>query len=218
VRDSVLSHFEVRRVDAETNAHGEQCRTFLGVEVVECANSVFKARQPALVAKILKDFVPDGTRVAFVNTPITKAEIQGFEEDREAGNTYSTWVTAKTYRSFVGSVMYLTAGTRFDLVYVAQLLSRQLDCPSSVELRIADRCIQYLSGTASFGVVFNGRGEPLTLESFSDSDWAGCTQTRRSVSGGLVTLGVGKFRAPIFWRSKQQPRIALSSTEAELVS
>ena len=47
-----------------------------------------------------------------------------------------------------------------------------------------------------------------------DSDWAGCKSTRKSVSGGVVLCG-GR---PIFWRSKQQSSISLSSTEAEYIS
>jgi hypothetical protein len=85
VRDSVLTHFETRRVDAEVSpATGERTRTFLGVEIVECSNKrVFKARQPALVRKILADFIPTGERPAFVRTPITKAEIEQFEKDEK---------------------------------------------------------------------------------------------------------------------------------------
>jgi hypothetical protein len=96
-------------------------------------------------------------------------------------------------------------------------LSRFLDKPGITELRIADRVFQYLSGTAMFGITFDGRDGPATLESYSDSDWAGDALTRRSISGGVVTIGLGANRTPIFWRAKQQATVALSSTEAELV-
>jgi len=52
------------------------------------------------------------------------------------------------------------------------------------------------------------------LVSFSDSDWAGDKDNRRSVNGFVIFLcGV-----PIVWRSKQQKTVALSSSEAEYVA
>jgi hypothetical protein len=60
------------------------------------------------------------------------------------------------------------------------------------------------------------RGDNLKwmLVLFSDSDWAGDRDNRRSVSGFIMFLcGV-----PIIWRSKQQATVALSSSEAEFVA
>ena len=52
------------------------------------------------------------------------------------------------------------------------------------------------------------------LVSFSDSDWAGDKDNRRSINGFIIFLcGV-----PIVWRSKQQKTVALSSSEAEFVA
>jgi hypothetical protein len=49
---------------------------------------------------------------------------------------------------------------------------------------------------------------------YSDSDWAGDKDNRRSVSGFIMFLcGV-----PLVWRSKQQKSVALSSSEAEFVA
>ena len=49
---------------------------------------------------------------------------------------------------------------------------------------------------------------------FSDSDWAGDKDNRRSVSGlALFVCGV-----LVAWRSKQQKTVALSSSEAEFVA
>jgi hypothetical protein len=52
------------------------------------------------------------------------------------------------------------------------------------------------------------------LVGYSDSDWAGCKRSRRSTSGGLVTLGGSVLRS---W-SNRQATIALSSGEAEFHS
>lgn len=54
-------------------------------------------------------------------------------------------------------------------------------------------------------------GSHLTLAGFADSDWAEDRDDCRSVSGYVFRVGVGS----ISWRSKKQPTVSLSSSEAE---
>ena len=51
----------------------------------------------------------------------------------------------------------------------------------------------------------------LTISAFSDADWTGSVNDRRSTSGYVFLLGT----TTISWSSKKQPTVALSSTEAE---
>ena len=55
------------------------------------------------------------------------------------------------------------------------------------------------------------RSPELTLVAYSDADWAGCPDTRRSTSGFVVYLG----DALVSWSSKRQPTVSRSSAEAE---
>ena len=75
------------------------------------------------------------------------------------------------------------------------------------------RILRYLQGTRSYGLVFTA-GEEDTLLGYSDSDWAGDSVTRRSVSGYVFQLG----QSTISWCSKRQQTVAKSSTEAEYVA
>lgn len=75
--------------------------------------------------------------------------------------------------------------------------------------------MQYFSGTVDekiFYPVGSVNFDPLTA--YADTDWGGCHETRRSTTG--VVLKVNS--APIYWTSKRQSMVALSSTEAEYIA
>ena len=57
-------------------------------------------------------------------------------------------------------------------------------------------------------------GPEINLTGWVDSDWGACTDTRRSVSGYVFSLGSGL----ISWSSKKQVTVATSSTEAEYIA
>jgi hypothetical protein len=77
-------------------------------------------------------------------------------------------------------------------------------------LAAAHHLLRYLNGTSGRGLLFPS-GNSLQLTGFSDADWAGCANTRRSVIGWCMFLG----DALIFWKSKKQARVSKSSTKFE---
>ena len=50
-----------------------------------------------------------------------------------------------------------------------------------------------------------------SIDTYSDTDWAGCPRTRKSTSGGVILLGSHILKT----YSATQPTISLSSGEAE---
>ena len=82
--------------------------------------------------------------------------------------------------------------------------------PTSTHSQAAFRVLRYLKGSPGSGLFFAAQGT-LTLKAFSDSDWAGCRDTRRSITGFSVYLG----ESLISWRSKKQSTVSHSSSEAE---
>ncbi|XP_019052077.1 PREDICTED: uncharacterized protein LOC104590526 [Nelumbo nucifera] len=113
------------------------------------------------------------------------------------------------YRQLVGSLNYLTI-TRPDISFVVQQVSQFMHSPRHLHLVAVHRIIRYLRGTPCRGLFFP-TGSSLCLSAFSDADWAGCPNTRRSITGWHMFLG----DSLISWKSKKQDRVSKSSTESE---
>jgi hypothetical protein len=85
------------------------------------------------------------------------------------------------YRRLVGKLLYLTT-TRQDIAFVTQQLSQFLSSPTQTHYDTACRVVKYLKGSLGRGLLFK-RDAQLQLLGFTDADWAGCLDTRRSTSG-----------------------------------
>jgi hypothetical protein len=72
-------------------------------------------------------------------------------------------VDATGYRSTLGSLMYLCSGTRPDLSYSVNLLSRYSANPSAAHWDALDILIGYLKQTKDMSLSFNDRGSALQL-------------------------------------------------------
>ena len=114
------------------------------------------------------------------------------------------------YQRLIGKLIYLNH-TRPDISYGVSLLSQFMSEPYEVHLRAAYRILSYLKFTVGQGLLFTREGG-LSLEGYTDSDWAGSVIDRRCTSGYCTFLG-GSL---ITWRSKKQKEVSLSSAEAEL--
>ena len=113
------------------------------------------------------------------------------------------------YRQLVGSLNYLTT-TQPDLSFAVQQVSQFMHSPRHLHMAVVRRIIRYLKGTSSRGLFFSA-GSSLQLAGYSDADWAGCPNTRRSITGWCMFLG----SSLISWKSKKQDRVSKSSTESE---
>ena len=84
-----------------------------------------------------------------------------------------------------------------------------MHAPTDIHLTAAKHILRYVRGTIDRGLFYIPG--PISLSAFSDADWAGDPNDRRSTSGLLVFLD----NNPITWSAKKQLTISRSSTEAE---
>ena len=175
---------------------------FLGVEVIQDEEGIF-IHQGKYAGEILERFnLQCGNAVKNPIVPGSRLSKEG----------EGSKVDATLYKQLVGSLMYITS-TRPDLMFVVCLLSRYMGAPTEQHLQAAKRVLRYLKGTQFHGLFYKrGGGEELIV--YTDSDYAGDIDDRRSTSGYAFMLS----GAVVAWASKKQPVVTLSTTEAEFVA
>ncbi|KAI3702665.1 hypothetical protein L6452_28413 [Arctium lappa] len=113
------------------------------------------------------------------------------------------------YRSLSGALQYITI-TRSDISYAVQQICLFMHAPREPHFQLLKRILRYIKGTLSQGLVISP--SPSTkLTAYSDADWGGCPDSRRSTSGYCVYMDANL----ISWSLKRQPTVSQSSAEAE---
>ena len=175
---------------------------FLGIQVKQKPGEIFIS-QEKYTEDMLKRFHMASCKP--IATPMALNEKLQQEDGAEK-------VDGKIYRSLVGSLIYLTH-TRPDICHSVSLISRFMSEPSKLHFAAAKRILRYLQGTKQLGLRYK-KEEGSKLIGYTDSDWAGSLDDRKSTSGYIFCLGT----KPISWSSKKQKTVALSSAEAEYIA
>ena len=117
------------------------------------------------------------------------------------------------FREAVGLLLYLTTTTRPDIAFAVSQVSKFCQDPQPAHWKAVKRIFAYLKGTSDFGLWLGGRRDE-DVTGYTDADYAGDTDDRKSTSGSIFFFHGG----PIAWSSRKQKCTALSTTEAEYVS
>ena len=182
----------------------------LGVKITrDRAKRFLSLSQENYVQKILERFgmstcKPIDTPVER-NTSLSKSMVP--KNDEERGR-----MARVPYSSAVGSLMYAMLCTRPDICYAVGLVSRFQSNPGVAHWQAVKRILRYLKGTSDYVLCYQGKD--LQLIGYSDADWGGDPDERKSTSGYAFLLGGGA----ISWCSKKQSCIALSTMEAEYIA
>ncbi|XP_030964071.1 secreted RxLR effector protein 161-like [Quercus lobata] len=108
------------------------------------------------------------------------------------------------YRSMIGCLLYLTANCP-DIAFSVGVCSRFQSNHKVSHLNTVKRIIKYVSGTCDYEL-FYSKESNLSLVGFSDSDWVGNADDKKSTIGGCFYVGANL----VAWMSKKQNSVSLS--------
>ncbi|XP_071683600.1 uncharacterized protein [Lolium perenne] len=174
---------------------------FLGIEVHRTADNLLLTQAKYahdLLAKVgMLDCKP-------APTPLSPSEPLSLHEGTPLGPEDSS-----QYRSIVGALQYLTL-TRPDLSFSVNKVCQYLHAPTTAHWTAVKRILRYVKNTHQLGITFRQSSSTL-LSAFSDADWAGCIEDRRSTRGSAIFIGPNL----VSWIARKQDSVSRSSTEAE---
>ena len=110
------------------------------------------------------------------------------------------------YQRLVGRLKYL-AHTRPDLSYALSIVSQFMHNPGEQHMNAVMCILKYLKSAPGKDILFTKNVDCQSVDAYSDVDWAGAIDDRRSTSGYFTFVG-GNL---VTWRSKKQNVIARSS-------
>ena len=178
---------------------------FLGVKVVQNTEkqSIWLG-QPSYIKQLLEQFNMSNAKAT--KTPVNP----GFKLSK--GTEDSEYMDIELYQSAVGKLLYLSTRTRPDISFAVSSVARYTAKPTVDHWKAVKHILRYLIGTINYGLLYS-RTSSVCL-GYSDSDWGGDLDDRKSTSGYVFQIGGG----PVSWQSRKQSCVALSTSEAEYIA
>lgn len=196
--DSVITHLKGK---FEVKAMKLGC--FLGMEIEQLDDGSIFVHQTAYARKILNKF--SMSECNSVATPADTNQVLSNFNDSEA--------VKFPYRQLIGSLMYLAVGTRPDIAFSVGNVSRYMENPKLPHVTAAKRILKYIKGTFNYGIMYQNQAHTKMI-GYSDADFDGDVETRRSTSGYVFLIGNGA----ISWGSERQKSVSLSTAESEYIA
>ena len=159
---------------------------------------------PRHVKEILKDLELDNCQT--VSTPGSDSDKSGKDQEE-----YLEPAKATAFRAVAARLNYLCQD-RPDIRFATMNACRAMAAPRKCDLACLKRIGRFLKLRPRVACLYGWQSDGDRVDVYSDSDWAGCKESRKSTTGGCVMKGMHCLKA---W-CKRQTVIALSSAEAEL--
>lgn len=157
---------------------------YLGLKVERNRQErTIKLSHPAYIDKVLSRFHLDKAHA--VTTPIKESALLQSRTDGQA-----TVAEKERYQGMTGSIMFSMVETRPDIAFATSVAARFTKNPGHQHTEAVKTILRYLKGSRERGITFGGQ-DKLLVEEYSDSDWAGDKDSRKSTSGFIFMLNGG---------------------------
>ncbi|SGY55142.1 BQ5605_C006g03975 [Microbotryum silenes-dioicae] len=119
------------------------------------------------------------------------------------------------YLQAIGSLLYISLGTRPDIAFAVSYLSRFANNPGRRHWIAVKHVLRYLRATYRDELLYaRGPAKVTGVVGYSDANWGACVDTSISTMGYVFYLA----GAAVSWSSKRQTRVADSTTDAEYLA
>ena len=192
---------KLMQVEFEMSMIGELTH-FLGLQIRQQDSGIFLSQSKYAKNLVKKFGLESASSVRTPMSPNVKLTVDLLGKS----------VDSFLYRSMIGSLLYLTA-SRPDISYSLGVCPRYQANPKESYMTALKRIIKYVKTTTEFSVWYNKDTNDV-LAGYSDVDWAGNADDRKSTSGGCFYVGNNL----VSWMRKMQNSISLSTAEVEYIT
>ena len=164
----------------------------LGIRISYTENGGIMLSQRALAESILEKF--GMSKCASMKTPYSMSHVLSLDSCPKTEEEIKH-MERVPYRAAIGSLLYLANSTRPDISYSVGVAARYCANPGLAHWQGIVRIFKYIRGTIDIGIRYEAVAGQPKLVGFSDSDYAGDRDERKSTSGirWSFLLGAGQL-------------------------
>jgi hypothetical protein len=180
-------------------------KTFLGLNIVRHQNGSISINQSGYIHRMLTRFQMENAYVA--PTPLHEST------NLLDATPYDKMANMTLYQEIIGSLNHLAVYSRPDISNAVSQLSQFMQNPTETHMKSARYVLRYLKGTQNLSITY-GRSSSFRIHGFSDANWGGDKNDRKSTTGYLFMVNSGA----VSWTSHKQSTVAISTMEAEYMA
>jgi len=196
IKEKLSSRFSIKDMG--------EVKTYLGIQIdYDCKNNKMTLDQSKYIESLAKKYNIENAKL--YKTPM--------EQNLSLKPSQSAASDIR-YKNLIGALLYISTGTRLDVSYSVNYLSRFQNSYNETHYKYALRVLKYLYLTKDLKLTYEKWNNVEVLDCYVDADWAGDKIDRKSTTGFVIRL----YNNVIYWKSRKQSSITKSSTAAEYVA